>query len=324
MSGGERHVIEVEADTEDRLDAFLASRFPALSRTRLAALIREGHVLVNGLVPRKRDRPRSGDRIVVEVPPSQPSDLLGEAIPLTIVFEDEYLLVVDKPAGMVVHPAVGHTSGTLANALVHHFGTLSGAAGAARPGLVHRLDKDTSGLLLVARNDDVHRRLSAMLKRRTIRRTYTAVVWGHLAHDEITVDAPLGRSPSDRKRIAVLADGKPAVTHFHRLERWRAADLLEARLETGRTHQIRVHLLSIGHPVVGDRDYAGGAERGVSGPSRAWARQLAAVLPRQFLHASKLTFTHPMTRQGLNLESPLPPELEAAAAWARRTSGGSG
>jgi 23S rRNA pseudouridine1911/1915/1917 synthase len=260
----------------------------------------------------------------MDVPPAEPSDLVAEPIPLSIIYEDEHLLVVDKPAGMVVHPAAGHARGTLANALVHHFATLSGAGGAGRPGLVHRLDKDTSGLLIVARNDDVHRRLSAMLKRRTIRRAYTAVAWGHLATDDLTVDAPLGRSPSDRRRVIVLENGKSAVTHFHRKERWRAADLLEARLETGRTHQIRVHLLSIGHPVAGDRDYPGGAVRGVSGPDRGWAREFAAMLSRQFLHASNLTFTHPVTRQVLDLESPLPPELEAAATWARRTSGGTG
>jgi 23S rRNA pseudouridine1911/1915/1917 synthase len=326
MTAGEatRHVLEVEAHSPERLDAYLAARFPALSRTRVATLIEQGHVLVNGVMPKKRDRPRSGDRIDIEVPPQAPSELIPEAIALSILFEDEYLLVVDKPAGMVVHPAAGHPTGTLANALVHHFGTLSGEGGPARPGIVHRLDKETSGLLLVAKNDIVHRRLSAMLKKRTIGRSYTVVAWGHLAQDEVTVEAALGRSPSNRKRVAVLASGKPAITHFRRLERWRAADLLEARLETGRTHQIRVHLLSIGHPVVGDRDYAGGAERGMSGPSRPWARELAARVPRQFLHASSLRFTHPMTGSELALEAPLPAQLEAAVVWARSTSGGTG
>ncbi|MGH7501158.1 MAG: RluA family pseudouridine synthase [Longimicrobiales bacterium] len=326
MAGREsvRYVLAVEADTNERLDAYLATRLPAVSRTRVAALIEQGRVLVNGVAPRKRDQPRAGDRIEIEVPAAAPSDLVPEAIPLAIVFEDEHLLVVDKPAGLVVHPAVGHPTGTLANALAHHFGILSSVAGPARPGIVHRLDKDTSGLLLVARNDEVHRRLSAMLKRRTVRRSYTVAVWGHLAQQDVTVEAALGRSPSNRKRVAVLAGGKPAITHFTRLERWRAADLLEARLETGRTHQIRVHLLSIGHPVVGDVEYAGGAERGLSGPARPWARQLAARVPRQFLHASSLVFTHPITRQVVSLESSLPPDLAAAAQWARTTGGVSG
>jgi 23S rRNA pseudouridine1911/1915/1917 synthase len=201
---------------------------------------------------------------------------------------------------------------------------LAGIGGVLRPGLVHRLDKDTSGLLLVAKTETAQRRLSAALKRREIRRTYLAAAWGHLRQETVTVDAPLGRSPNNRKKVVVLATGRPAVTHFARLERWRAADLLEARLETGRTHQIRVHLASLGHPVVGDRDYGEGAERGMSGPARAWARELARRVPRQFLHASRLLFRHPATQEFMELTAPLPPELAAAAAWARETSGGPG
>ncbi len=317
------HRLVVGADAEDRLDVWLAAQLPALSRTRVAALIDQGRVLVNGASVKKRERPRAGDVIVVQVPPPEPADLIPEPIPLSILFEDDDLLVVDKPAGMVVHPAAGNPSGTLANALMHHFGTLSRAGGALRPGIVHRLDKDTSGLLLVARNERAHRRLSAMLKRRTIRRVYLAATWGHLATESLTVDAPLARSPADRRRMAVLPGGKAAVTHLRRLERWIAADLVEARLESGRTHQIRVHLLSVGHPVVGDRVYSAGAERGISGPPRGWARELARRVPRQFLHAASLALAHPMTGDPLEFRAPLPDDLAAAAAWARETSGGS-
>jgi 23S rRNA pseudouridine1911/1915/1917 synthase len=307
-----------------RLDLFLAEQLPELTRSQLKRLIEQEQVLVDNQPAKVGEKLKGGETIRVTFPALRATEVVAQELPLQILYEDAHLIVINKPAGLVVHPAPGHSDGTLVNALLHHCQDLAGIGGELRPGIVHRLDKDTSGLLIVARNDDVHRRLSAMLKRRTIRRAYTAVAWGHLATDDLTVDAPLGRSPSDRRRVIVLENGKNAVTHFHRKERWRAADLLEARLETGRTHQIRVHLLSIGHPVAGDRDYPGGAVRGVSGPDRGWAREFAAMLSRQFLHASNLTFTHPVSRQVLDLESPLPPELEAAATWARRTSGGTG
>jgi 23S rRNA pseudouridine1911/1915/1917 synthase len=186
---------------------------------------------------------------------------------------------------------------------------------------VHRLDKDTSGLLLVAKNDDAHRALSEALKRREIKRAYLAACWGHLAHDTASVDAPIGRHPTDRKKMAVVAEGRPARTHVRRLERWRAADLLRAELETGRTHQIRVHLLHLGHPVVGDATYAAGREKAFGGPERPWAAALAKRVPRQFLHAVELRFTHPRTGEPMRFDAPLPPDLAAAAEWARGTSG---
>ncbi|MCI0434325.1 MAG: RluA family pseudouridine synthase [Gemmatimonadetes bacterium] len=313
--------LEVAADAAERLDVWLAARLEDLSRTRIAGLIDQGRVLVNGRVVKKRDRPRAGDVIVLSVPPLPSSDVVPEAIPLSIVYEDDDILVVDKPAGMVVHPAAGNPVGTLANALVHHFGQLPGT-GAQRPGIVHRLDKDTSGLLLVARTELAHRRLSGMLKRRAVRRVYIAAAWGHLPREEMTIDAPLGRSTADRRRVTIVPDGKPAVTHARRVERWAAADLLEVRLESGRTHQIRVHLLSVGHPVVGDRVYAAGAERGMSGPFRAWARELARRVPRQFLHAARLSLAHPISGEALEFDSALPADLAEAGAWARETSGG--
>jgi 23S rRNA pseudouridine1911/1915/1917 synthase len=314
--------LTVDAETTDRLDAWVAARVPSLSRTRVTQLIDQGNILLNGRVPKKSERPSTGDTIDVRIPEPEPSGLQPEPIPLDIKYEDEDLLVIDKAAGMVVHPAPGHRSGTLVNALLHHVGDLSGIGGVRRPGIVHRLDKDTSGLMLVAKTDVAHRGLSAALKRREIRRVYLAAAWGHLRTDRQTVDAPIGRSPSNRRRMAIVEGGRAALTHLERLERWRAADLLEARLESGRTHQIRVHLASVGHPVVGDREYGGGGERRVSGPDRVWARDFAAQVPRQFLHATELVFRHPVRGEEVALRSELPPELAAPAAWARRTSSG--
>lgn len=316
------HRIVVDAvDAEaGRLDAFIAARLPELSRSRAARLLGDGHVLVNGTTPRKSYRPVPGDVIEVVVPAAEAPSAAPEAIPLRVVHEDTDLLVIDKPAGLVVHPAPGHASGTLVNALLHHVQDLSGIGGVLRPGIVHRLDKDTSGLMLVAKNDAAHRALSAALKRRAIRRTYTAAAWGHLPQDELVVDAAIGRSRGDRKRMAVLPDGRSAVTRFRRLERWLAADLLQAELQTGRTHQIRVHLAHIGHSVVGDAVYGGVSLRGLSGPGRQWAAQLARQVRRQFLHASELRFAHPRTGEALTFESPLPPDLAAAAEWAAATS----
>ncbi len=320
-AGGERRRLIVEASgPAERLDAYIARHLPELSRSRVAHLLEAGRIRLNGRVPRKSERPAPGDTIEIELPAPEPTGIEPEAIPLSIVYEDSDLLIIDKPAGLVVHPAPGHRTGTLVNALLHHVTDLSGVGGRLRPGIVHRLDKDTSGLLLVAKNDDAHRGLSAALKRREISRAYLVAAWGHLASDEETVDAPIGRSSADRKKMAVVEGGRPARTHFTRVERWVAADLLRAELETGRTHQIRVHLAWIGHPVVGDPTYGGGAERGISGPGRAWAREFAARVPRQFLHAAELRLRHPRTGRELHVTSPLPPELAAAAEWARATS----
>ncbi|HEX7049028.1 MAG TPA: RluA family pseudouridine synthase [Longimicrobiales bacterium] len=314
-----RLVVEAEP-TETRLDAYIAGRMPDLSRSRITQLLDAGDVRLNGRIPRKSERPAPGDVIEVRIPAPQPTRLAAEPIPLDILHEDADLLVVDKPAGMVVHPAPGHRTGTLVHALLHHVRDLSGIGGVLRPGIVHRLDKDTSGLMLVAKNDAAHRRLAAALKRREIRRVYLAAAWGHLAEAERIVDAPIARSPRNRQRMAVVDGGRPARTRLRRLERWRAADLLRAELETGRTHQIRVHLAWIGHPVVGDPTYGGGGERGISGSARAWARAFARRVPRQFLHAAELHFRHPRTGQAMHFTSALPPDLDAAAAWARRTS----
>jgi 23S rRNA pseudouridine1911/1915/1917 synthase len=315
--------IELVAGDEagERLDSWLAARLD-VSRSRATQLIEQGRVTLNGAVPKKRDRPVPGDRVTVVIPPPQPSHIAPENIPLTIVYQDDDLLVIDKPAGLVVHPAPGNPSGTLVNALLHAVGDLSGIGGVLRPGIVHRLDKDTSGLMIVAKHDEAHRVLSAELKARRIRRAYLAAAWGHLPQDEIKVDAPIGRHPTERKRMAVVPDGRPARTRFVRVERWRAAELLRAELETGRTHQIRVHLLHLGHPVVGDRTYAPERHKGFGGPERAWAAGLAKRVPRQFLHATELRFTHPRTGEPMRFDSPLPPDLAAAAEWARGQGAG--
>jgi 23S rRNA pseudouridine1911/1915/1917 synthase len=319
----------VEADAHDRIlltveepggriDAWIAAHVPGLSRSRIAQLLAEGHILLNGRVPRKSEVPVPGDAIEVAVPPAAPSSVLPEAIPLTIVYEDADLAVIDKPAGLVVHPAPGHRGGTLVNALLHHLKDLSGIGGVMRPGIVHRLDRDTSGLLLIAKNDDAHRSLSAALKRRDIKRIYHVAAWGHLKQDSLTVDAPIMRSHNERQRMAVLEGGRRAVTHFRRLSIWPAAELLRAELDTGRTHQIRVHLAHIGHPVVGDAVYGANAARGMSGTIQSWARAFARMVPRQFLHATELSLLHPRTGQPMQFSSPLPPDLAGPAAWAEK------
>jgi len=280
-------------------------------------------VTLNGLPARKRDVPSPGDRIEIRLPAAEPSQLVPEKIPLDIVYQDADLLVVNKPAGLVVHPAPGNRSGTLVHALLHAVGDLSGIGGVLRPGIVHRLDRDTSGLMLVAKHDAAHRGLADQLRQRRVHRSYLTACWGHLTADERTVDAPIGRHPTERTRMAILQQGgRQARTHFRRQERWRAADLLRAELDTGRTHQIRVHLLHLGHPVVGDRTYAVGRERGFSGPERGWAAELARRTPRQFLHAAELQFIHPRTGEVLHFDAPLPPDLHPALEWGRGTAVG--
>lgn len=324
MSGAElqRERLVVDEADNARIDAWLAANHTELSRSRAVQLLESGRVLVNGAPARKSQRVNTGDVIDIDMPAPVPSVIAAEAIPLAIVYEDADLLVVDKPAGLVVHPAPGHSSGTLVNALLHHVSDLSGIGGVLRPGIVHRLDRDTSGLMIIAKNDAAHRRLSAALKRREVRRIYVAAAWGHLPQDRMEIDAPIGRARNDRKRMAVLADGRTARTRLQRIARWRAADLIQAELETGRTHQIRVHLAHIGHPVVGDATYGQGAERGMSGPDRRWAGELAHRVPRQFLHATRLRFIHPRTGAELRFDSRLPPELAEAAEWAESTTPG--
>ena len=288
-----------------RLDLFVAQSLD-ISRTAAATLVATGRVLVEGRAERASYRPAEGERVVIDVPPPVARPVVAEEIPLAIAFEDEDVLVVDKPAGMVVHPAPGNWSGTLVNALKGRGGELSALGGEDREGIVHRLDKETSGLLLVAKTDRAHRVLGAAMARREIVRRYAALAWGHLDAEQVTVDKPIARDPRDRKRMAIVSTGRAARTDFVRLARFDAVDLLRAHLHTGRTHQIRVHLASVGHPVVGDDTYGGGG-----------GRRLITMPPkRHFLHAAWLRFRHPATGAPVELRSPLPPELVTALASA--------
>jgi 23S rRNA pseudouridine1911/1915/1917 synthase len=299
-----RHTF-IGGDDAPRLDVFVARQLD-LSRNHAATLIANGHVLVDGRRERASYRARAGETVVVDVPVPPGREVPGESIPLHVVHEDDDILVVNKAAGMVVHPAPGNWTGTLVNALKGRGGPLSEGTGEGREGIVHRLDKQTSGLLLVAKSDRAHRVLGAALQARAIRRRYAALTWGHLVEDRLTVDKPLARDPKDRTRVAVVAGGRVARTDFVRLARFEAVDLLRAHLHTGRTHQIRVHLAAIGHPVVGDDTYGGGGGRKLLGlPSQ-----------RHFLHAAWLGFKHPVTGQELEFRAPLPDDLAASLAIA--------
>ncbi len=287
----------------ERLD-LLVARHCSLSRTQAATLIANAHVTVNGRLQKASYRGEGEDRVAVVIPPPAGRDIVPESIPLSVAYEDESLVVIDKPAGMVVHPAPGNWSGTLVNALMGRGEPLADGGGTDRPGLVHRLDKETSGLLIVAKTDAVHRALSAALGARRIVRRYATLSWGHLKDDTLRVDKPIDRDPKDRTRMAIVQNGKAARTDFMRLARFDAVDLLRAHLHTGRTHQIRVHLMSVGHPVVGDDTYGGGG-----------GRRLAALPPKRFfLHAAWLRFRHPVTGDQLDLRSPLPDDLRQSIA----------
>jgi 23S rRNA pseudouridine1911/1915/1917 synthase len=302
--------LTVNADqVGQRLDAVLACQIPTVSRTRLQRAIEGGDVLVNGRIAKPSYRVRPADRIEVDLPEPPPVDLQPEPIPIDVVFEDDDLVVIDKPAGMVVHPGAGVHSGTLANALVYHFNTLSGTAGAVRPGIVHRIDKETSGLLVVAKNDWTHERLSKQFSDRQVLKHYVALVYGRLKKDEGEIEAPIGRSTHHRTRMAVIRGpgGRPAHTIYEVEKRFEEFTLLRVQIMTGRTHQIRVHLASIGHPVVGDSTYGAGRENSVKASTRVRIRELG----RHFLHSSALEFIHPRTGAHLKFRSPLPSELES-------------
>lgn len=299
------HSFQVEEEDSGRLDVLVSIRLD-ISRNQAATLIAEGNVLVNGKRERASYKPSSGESIDVTIPPPPGRDLLAEEIPLDVVFEDDHLMVINKPAGMVVHPAPGNWSGTLVNALLGRGGPLAATDDEDRAGLVHRLDKETSGLLIVARSDRAHRILGKALSERRIVRRYATMLWGHLREDRVTIDAPIDRAPRDRKRMAIVSSGRPAHTDLVRLARFDSVDFVRAHLHTGRTHQIRVHAASIGHPVVGDDTYGGGG-----------GRRLLRLPPRRhFLHAAWLRFRHPITGSEMDVRAPLPPDLLQALAAA--------
>ena len=285
-------------DAGARLDAWLACRMPDVTRSAAARLCEEGRVCSAGRPLAKNHRLTGAETVSVALPDPAPIEAAPEDIPLDVVYEDRDVIVVNKPKGLVVHPAPGHPDGTLVNALLHHCGdSLSGIGGALRPGIVHRIDRDTSGLLIAAKNDFAHQRLSAQLQDHTLSRVYRCIVVGNLREDAGTVDAPIGRCPADRKKMAVVAGGRPAVTHWAVLERLPGHTYVECRLETGRTHQIRVHMASIGHPILGDTVY--GSKKPVPG------------LQGQCLHAVGLRFLHPRTGEAVELWCELPEEFQA-------------
>lgn len=315
-----QHRFTVTAPATERLDRFLADQLQ-LSRTQAARLIADHAVTVDGVTARASRVLARGDVVEVVLPDSSPPRAIRPAhIPLTIIFEDDHLLVIDKPAGLVVHPAPGHWDDTLVNALAAR-GTSLSRAGEGRPGIVHRLDRDTSGLMLVAKTDLAHRRLGAALAARRIVRRYAALCWGHLDNSPLLIDAPIGRNPRDRKRMAVLPTGRQARTEARVVARFALCDLLRLELQTGRTHQIRVHLFHVGHPVIGDPVYAGGGSRRMSGTQRAAAERLERLAPRQALHAAWLRLHHPVSGEPLEFTAEWPGDLRGLLETALVDSG---
>jgi 23S rRNA pseudouridine1911/1915/1917 synthase len=288
------HII-LEEQKGDRIDKAVSMLDSEWSRTQVQQWIKEGHVLVNGTPVKSNYKCTINDKIEIFIPDPEVLDVLPEEMDLDIYFEDKDVLVVNKPRGMVVHPAPGHLTGTLVNGLMAHCKDLSGINGVLRPGIVHRIDKDTSGLLMVAKNDMAHESLVNQLVEKTVTRKYKAIVHGVIPHDFGTIDAPLGRDPKDRQSMTVVDDGKHAVTHFHVLERFNAFTLVECQLETGRTHQIRVHMKYIGYPLAGDPKY---------GPKKT------LEIDGQALHAGVLGFTHPRSGEYLEFEAPLPEDFK--------------
>ena len=280
-----------------RLDAYIAQKCENLSRTMIQKLIEDGDILVNGQEKKISYKTKQGDVIEIHIPEAKEINLKAQDIPLDVVYEDDDIIVVNKPKGMVVHPANGNPDGTLVNAVMSLCkGSLSGIGGEIRPGIVHRLDKDTSGLIIIAKNDVAHINLSKQIKDRRVKKIYIALVKGNVSENEATVNMPIGRSTKDRKKMAVRKDGKEAITHFKVLKRYGKYTLLELKIDTGRTHQIRVHMAEIGHPVVGDMIYSNGKnEFGIEG---------------HMLHAKRLDFQHPVTGKQIHLEAELPKYFE--------------
>lgn len=291
-----------ETDAKKRLDVFV-SEVNGVTRSHAQTMIENGLIRVNGAEQSKNYKLRLNDEIEIDEEEIELLNAEPEDIPLDIVYEDEHIIVVNKPSGMVVHPAPGNPKGTLVNALMHHCrGSLSGINGVIRPGIVHRIDKDTSGLLVVAKNDDAHLFLSSLLKDHGIKRVYHAIVTGHLKGGNGTVDAPIGRCPADRKKMAVIAGGREAITHYSTVCEYKSFTHARMELETGRTHQIRVHMSYLGHPIIGDTVYGGG--------KTPFEKANASLLNGQCLHARELIFPHPVTKEIMHFETELPTDFK--------------
>lgn len=289
---------ELEAEYEgERLDKYLSILYPEQSRSFFQKLIKDGHVLINDAPEKANYRLRVEDLISVTIPDAVETPIIPENIPLDILYEDDDLLVVNKPKGMVVHPSAGHYTGTLVNAIMYHCkDSLSGINGEIRPGIVHRIDMDTTGSLIVCKNDESHLFIAEQIKEHSVTRKYRGIVYGGVSDDEGTIDAPIGRHPTDRKKMAIVPNGKPAITHYRVLQRFERYTYMEFQLETGRTHQIRVHMASIGHPLLGDAVYSNGKS--------------PYHLQGQTLHAMTIGFIHPTTREYLEITAPLPEYFE--------------
>lgn len=307
-----RRIALVADETGVRLDRYLAARIPNVSRTRIRGAIDRREVSVDGRVPKPSDLLSGGETIVVYLQDPLPVEIEGEPMEMAIIHEDDAFLAVNKPAGIVVHPGAGNARGTLVHGLVHHFGKLSELSGADRPGIVHRLDKDTSGILLVARTEEAHRRLARQFARRQVNKTYLAVVWGDVYPDEQRIDSPIRRHPRYRQKYAVDQTGRDAVTDVGVVERYGGLTFVRLSPRTGRTHQLRVHLASIGHPIFGDALYGGGKEAidRLSPMERTRVRPVTTSIPRQMLHALSLSFLHPSTGLRAELTAPLPDDIQ--------------
>ncbi len=309
----EEYVVD---ESGERLDIYLAKIMPGYSRARLQQLIKDKQVTVNTKIAKSSLKLECGEQIIIHIPPPEkPLTVAAENIPLNIIYQDADIAVINKQAGLVVHPGSGNWTGTMVNALMHHITDLSGIGGELRPGLVHRLDKDTSGLMLVAKNDTSHRALAAMIEARQVKREYLALVWGIPREETFTVDQPIGRDPHDRQRMAIIPEGsthtsRRAVTHFTVIEKFRNGSLIRAELETGRTHQVRVHLNFHGNPVIGDPVYGIKTGRQALLLFEINERAIINKLPGQALHAFRLTFEHPTSRKILSFETPPPKAFE--------------
>jgi 23S rRNA pseudouridine1911/1915/1917 synthase len=298
--------VAASEDAGARLDAFLAARVEGVSRSTLKRAIDDGDVLVEGRAAKPSHKLRAGERVELELPAPPPSEVAPEEIPLDVLHEDEEVVVVNKPAGLVVHPAAGVHSGTLANALAFHFQQLSEHAGSGRPGIVHRLDRDTSGAIVVAKTARAHESLSEQFRARTVFKSYLALVHGVTREEKGKVEEPLARDPRNRTRMAVVRGGRAALSLWRVRRRYERFTLLDVQIKTGRTHQIRVHLAWIKYPVVGDETYGGGRDKTIASPA---LRARVVALGRQFLHAERLGFHHPSTGEWMSFTAPLPPEL---------------